>query len=124
MSEEEVVEFPTGINFDQVIKDLNGADVPYRAEEGTVVPLKLGDACVQALMASAEGDKADGIQKLKRYNLAQKLQGSSDSEIFPTLRLNSKQKKLIEDQSALAWNTLIYGRIYEALEGPSQDDDE
>ncbi len=106
------------IDFNAPILDVNDKEV-----EGPDGTLRLGTVCATALMASMQDDKADGIQKLKRFNLARKIQGSVDDEDFPALALNSKQKTMIEDMVLKAYSTLIYARVYEALEGDTKSED-
>ena len=122
MSEETKVEDQLNkINFDLPLLDLN--DEPIPMQSGNEDPTRLGEVCCTALMASMQDDKADGTQKLKRFNLARKIQGGVDTDAFPVERLNSKQKKMILDQAEKVFSTLIYARIYEALEGTTEDND-
>ena len=119
-AETKVVPLEEGIDFNAPVLDMN--DNPISAGENE--DLRLGNLCVNALMAPFEDDKADGIQKLKRFNLAKKIQGSASDADFPTLRLNSKNKKMILDLAEQAYQTLMYARIYEALEGFTEGDDD
>jgi hypothetical protein len=119
MSEDpKVVPLKEGIDFNQQILDMNG-DALKAAEDETI---RLGSICVNALMGTYEGDKADGTVKLKRFNLAQKI-GDKDG-VFPTLHLNSKQKRLVLDMAEQVYMTLLYARIHEALEGTTDDNEE
>ena len=119
-AETKVVPLEEGINFNAPVLDMN--DNPISAGENE--DLRLGNLCVNALMVSFDDDKADGTQKLKRFNLAKKIQGSASDNDFPTLRLNSKNKKMILDLAEQAYQTLMYARIYEALEGFTEGDDD
>ena len=120
MSEQEkTIAMPEMIDFDAPILDMN--DVPVVSEEGE---MRIGEACVNSLMATIQDDKSDGVQKLKRYNLAKKIKGSSDDEDYPTVHLSSKQKTLILGQAEQIWSVLIYSRIHEALEGSVDDEEE
>lgn len=114
----EVVEL--GIDFNSPVLDMN--DQPMKDEEGH--DIRLGAVCCNALMAQIRDDKADGVQRLKRFNLARKIQGSTEEEDFPRLRLNSKQKKMIEELAEKCYGTLVYARIYEALEGDTKEEEE
>jgi hypothetical protein len=119
MSEDKkVLSLKEGIDFNQPICDMNGTPIQATEDE----PLRLGSACVNALMGQFEGDKADGVVKLKRFNLAQKL-GDKDGA-FPVEHLNSKQKRLILDMAEKVYMTLLYARIHEALEGTTDDDED
>jgi|TARA_Y100000034_G_scaffold82664_1_gene99027 hypothetical protein len=123
----EVAEMPDGtIDFDQPLLDMN--DKPMKggtAGDGDEEEdLRLGNVCVNALMAMAQDDKADGVQKLKRFNLARKIKGK-DEDSFASVRLNSKQKKMVYDQvDQVFGGALIYARVYEALEGTTDEDDD
>jgi len=121
MSEQEkTLAMPEMIDFDAPILDMNDASVV--SEEG--ITMRIGEACVNSLMATIPEDKSDGVQKLKRYNLARKIKGSADDEEYPQVHLTSKQKTLILGQAEQIWSTLIYSRIHEALEGSSEEEDE
>ena len=119
--QEKTIPMPEMIDFDAPILDMN--DVPVVSEEGAT--MRIGEACVNSLMAAVPDDKSDGVQKLKRYNLARKIKGSSDDEDYPKVHLSSKQKTLILSQAEQIWSVLIYSRIHEALEGEtaSEEDD-
>lgn len=120
MSEQErVLAMPEGIDFNQPILDIN--DQPAKSADGQTF-ITLGEVCCNALLATIQGDNADGTVKLKRFNLARKIKGSSDEEDFPMLRLNSSQKKMIEELVAKVYPTLTYGRVYEALEGKTDEE--
>ena len=115
MSEDpKIVSLPEGIDFNQPILDLNNH--PLKDKEGGR-DLTLGEVCCSALLANIQGDPADATQKFKRFKLAQKIQGSVEEEKFPTLRLNSTQKKMIEELVSKTYAVIVYGRLYEALEG-------
>ena len=121
MSEQEkTLAMPEMIDFDRPILDMD--DNPVVTEDGR--SMAIGEACVNSLMAAIPDDKSDGVQKLKRYNLARKFKGSADDEEYPTVHLSSKQKTLILGQAEQIWSTLIYSRIHEALEGSSEEEDE
>ena len=118
-----VVSLADGIDFNQSILDMNDNPIRSKDEDGNDEDLRLGNLCVNALRAPL-ADEADGIQKLKRFNLAKKIQGSVNGDDFSTLRLNSKNKKTILDLAEKAYQTLMYARIYEALEGTTDNEDE
>jgi len=109
------------IDFEASVLDMD--DAPILVDDSTT-PMKIGEACVNSLMASIPEDKSDGVEKLKRYNLARKIKGSADEEAYPAVSLNSKQKTLILSQAEQIWSALIYSRIHEALEGSTKDDEE
>jgi len=121
MSEQKkTVPMPEMIDFDAPILDMD--DNPVISEDG--IKMRIGEACVNSLMAALPDDKSDGVQKLKRYNLARKIKGSSDDEDYPTVHLTSKQKTLILGQAEQIWSVLIYSRIHESLEGSVDEEEE
>ena len=114
MSEQEkVLAMPEVIDFNAPVLDMD--DAPLRGEDGSI--MRIGEVVVNSLMAALPDDKSDGIQKLKRYNLARTIKGPSEDEEYPSVHLNSKQKTLILGQAEQIWSVLIYSRIHEALEG-------
>lgn len=120
MTDEEKAE---GIDFNAVLLDLNGKPMRTSEDEDEAEDVRLGNVCINALMATLREDKADGVEKLKRFNLAQKIKGTEDA--FNAVRLNKKQKTMIESMADKAFNgSLMYARIYEALEGTTEDDDD
>lgn len=110
-------------------RELTGSLSPDEAEELLGMrkkrPIKMGDRCVICLNASLQDDKADGVQKLKRFNLSRKLQGSADPDApWATVKLNSKQKTMILKLAEQVFNPLYYGRIHEALEGSTEGEED
>ena len=121
MSEQKkTVPMPEMINFSAPVLDMD--DTPVRGEDGSI--MRIGEVVVNSLMAALPDDKSDGIQKLKRYNLARTIKGSSEDEEYPSVHLNSKQKTLILGQAEQLWSVLIYSRIHEALEGETSPDED
>ena len=109
------------VDMSQVLLDLSGEPLTIRtsAEDESVGQFTLGSAAVSALMSELPGDdKMDGGEKFKLYKLASKIK--KGGEDVTDLTLNSTQKKLIEDRAAKRFNVLIYGRLYEALEGEQE----
>ena len=126
MSETKTVPLDQGIDLNQPVLDINGNPIERMKEEiddGAFPLMRIGDICVNALMSTPQDDTADGIQKLQRFNLARKIKGSSEDEDYPTLRLNSKNKKMIEELVEKVYPTLTYARLYEALEGNTEEEE-
>ena len=105
-----------GTDFNLPVLDINDVPIQSQGEDGAMETLRLGDVCVNALMATLQDDSADGVQKLKRFNLARKIRGRADED-YQAVVVNSKQKQMVLDMAAKVYSTLIYGRVYEALEG-------
>jgi hypothetical protein len=112
-----------GTDFNLPILDINDVPIQSEGEDGAMETLRLGDVCVNALMATLQDDNADGIQKLKRFNLARKLKGRVDED-YQAVQINSKQKTLVLDMAAKVYSTMIYGRLHEALEGTTETDED
>ena len=112
-----------GTDFNLPILDINDVPIQSEGEDGAMETLRLGDVCVNALMATLQDDNADGIQKLKRFNLARKLKGRVDED-YQAIQENSKQKTMILDMAAKVYSTMIYGRLHEALEGTTETEED
>ena len=112
-----------GTDFNQPVLDINDAEIQSEGEDGTVETLRLGDVCVNALMATLQDDNADGTQKLKRFNLARKIKGRIDED-YQAIQINSKNKTMILDMAGKVYGTMIYGRLHEALEGSTETEEE
>jgi len=120
MSSEKVVPLKEGIDFNLLILDMDGQEIPS-SDDGP--GLRIGDVAVNGLMASMQDDKADGKQKLDRFNLARKIKGKDD-ELYPALKLNSTKKKLVLEMIDKVYGTLIYARAYEIIEGGTEEDED
>ena len=96
--------------------------------KATEQPIALGLICCSALRSADE--KADGTQILKRENLARLIQGSPAEDDFAILgveKMNSKKKTMIEKCVENRYGKTqphFYIRVYEALEGNTDADDE
>ena len=102
---------------------MDDAEIQSQGEDGAVETLRLGDVCVNALMATLQDDNADGTQKLKRFCLARKIKGRIDED-YQSVHINSKNKTMILDMVGQVYSTMIYGRLHEALEGTTETTDE
>ena len=112
-----------GTDFNQPVLDMNDAEIQSEGEDGTVETLRLGDVCVNSLMATLQDDNSDGTQKLKRFNLARKIKGRIDED-YQSVQINSKNKTMILDMAGKVYGTMIYGRLHEALEGTTETEEE
>ena len=111
-----------GVNFHSPICGMDDEEIQSTNEDGLIETLRLGDVCINALMATLQDDNADGVQKLKRFNLARKIKGRADED-FQSVQINSKQKTLVLDMAAKVYSSLIYGRLHEALEGTTETEE-
>jgi hypothetical protein len=113
-----------GTDFNAPVLDMNDAEIQSEGEDGAVETLRLGDVCVNALMATLQDDNsADGTVKLKRFNLARKIKGRIDED-YQAVQINSKNKTMILDMAGKVYSTMIYGRLHEALEGTTETDED
>ena len=112
-----------GTDFNQPVLDMDDAEIQSQGEDGATETLRLGDVCVNALMATLQDDNADGTQKLKRFNLARKIKGRIDED-YQSVQINSKNKTMILDLVSKVYSTMIYGRLHEALEGTTETDED
>ena len=96
-------------------------------KKATMRSIALGLVCCVALRAPDE--KADGKEIIRKEKLAQLIQGSPDEETFgilPRGKLKSEKKTLIlkcVEEIYGASSPLLYVRVYEALEGSLDDED-
>ena len=111
-----------GINFNSPILGMENEEIQSTNEDGLIETLRLGDVCINALMATLPDDNADGIQKLRRFALAKKIKGKVDED-YQLIHINSKSKTLILDMAAKVYSSLIYGRMHEALEGTTETEE-
>ena len=111
-----------GVDFNRPICGMDDEEIQSTNEDGLIETLRLGDVCINALMATLPDDNADGIQKLKRFNLAKKIKGKV-GEDYQLIHINSKSKTLILDMAAKVYSSLIYGRLHEALEGTTETEE-
>ena len=112
-----------GTDFNQPVLDMDDAEIQSQGEDGAVETLRLGDVCVNSLMATLQDDNSDGTQKLKRFNLARKIKGRIDED-YQSVQINSKNKTMILDMAGKVYGTMIYGRLHEALEGTTETEEE
>ena len=111
-----------GVDFNRPICGMDDEEIQSTNEDGLIETLRLGDVCINALMATLQDDNADGVQKLKRFNLAKKIKGKV-GENYQLIHINSKSKTLILDMAAKVYSSMIYGRMHEALEGTTETEE-
>ena len=112
-----------GTDFNLPVLDMNDEPIQIEGEDNFIETLKIGDVCVNSLMATLQDDNSDGTQKLKRFNLARKIKGRIDED-YQAVQINSKQKTMILDIAGKVYGTMIYGRLHEALEGTTETDED
>jgi hypothetical protein len=95
------------VNLSAVLKDLDGKPLP--PQDGKA--LKVGDACVFALVAVTQNDTADGGEKFKRWEIARKINGLLEVDL--SVEEIAKCKELV----GKTWSTVVVGAVWTALEG-------
>jgi hypothetical protein len=123
MTQQQTKTVALGTDFNLPVLDMNDESIQTEGEDGTIETLKIGDVCVNSLMAQLQDDNSDGIQKLKRFNLARKIKGRVDED-YQAVQINSKQKTMILDMAGKVYGTMIYGRLHEALEGTTETEED
>ena len=128
MSEDQdskIVKFSEGIDFNQNLFGLNGETTIKGDSEGGRTEVTLGGVCQAALLSSV-GDKPDQTTILKQFNLAQKVGKPGKEGECGGVTVSSKDKTMILKQGealvqAGAWSILLFARVYEALEGSTEE---
>ena len=123
MTQQQTKTVALGTDFNLPVLDMNDESIQTEGEDGTIETLKIGDVCVNSLMAQLQDDNSDCIQKLKRFNLARKIKGRVDED-YQAVQINSKQKTMILDMAGKVYGTMIYGRLHEALEGTTETEED
>ncbi len=123
MSEQPKIVTLGTIDFDRPILDLMDQPIQQGRDGEEAAPMRLGDACVNALMYTPPEDSTTGTEKLKRFNLAMQIRPQSDGE-YQQIAVSSKNKTEILRLAEAIYGTLVYGRIYEALEGTTETNED
>lgn len=102
------------------IEDMDGQPMPDSVKEDAK-NFTLKTACVNALYAQFEDEKGlSGEEKIKRYNLAEKIYAAKDKE---EVDLKAEEITLLKNLIGKAYGALIVGRTYELLD-PVEEKDE
>lgn len=92
-------------NFDKTFENFKGDVMKDEKDQ----PAIMRDLIVIALLNSFPDERATAQEKVKRFNLANKISKGGDQE------LDINELKMIDDLVAKSFNTLTYGRISEYL---------
>lgn len=95
-------------SFETVLKNIDGADLK---EPGNDVPITLKSVAVNALLATMPNDSPAAEEKVKRFILAMKIQGSSGE-----IDLTPEDIVLIKRMVGQAMATLIVGQAFALLD--------
>ena len=98
------------IKFDdeKVLQNFKGKDFKDADDE----PITLRSACIDALLSNPPDDKAGGQEKVRRFELAQKLNNVKETEFD----ISVEDISLIKSMAGKTFVTVVVGRMYEALE--------
>lgn len=91
----------------QELTDFSGAVLKIGDE-----PLTLRRVCVEALLAQHPGETADGTEKLKRFQLAQKIHGGD------AVDLAAEEVVLVKRLIGVAYAPLASGQAWLMLDPP------
>ena len=94
------------IDFSKELTDLEGNPIKETIDENSKA-ITLRKVCVNALMANE--DKIEGTEKLKRYQLATKIQKG-------TMEVSAEDITLIKSLVGKFYGTVIVGQVYEIFE--------
>jgi hypothetical protein len=95
------------IKIDEAIKTLEGKPIKEGKEAITVKDILL-QACTAHLQEDAQ---MQGTEKFKLYNLAQKINGQKKD-----IELTVEEVSLLKDRVGKAFNVLVVGQVWTALE--------
>jgi len=94
------------VNFSQPLKDLEGNTLNNEKGKGVF----LNTVCANALIASPENNKVDGVEKVKRYELAKKIMGGGDIDV------SVEELALIKELLGTSYGVLVVGQAYKMLD--------
>ena len=98
------------VNFDVVLKDLDGQPIVELDAKKNELPVTLKLIAVRALTGMLEEDRSmTGEQSFKRLELARKVHAGGEGELDPA------DAVLIRDRTAKFYGPLVSGQVYELL---------
>jgi len=96
------------IDFKQQLTNKLTGNPIYKDETGKE-GVDLSYICVEALLATIQGEQIDGNKKLELWNLANKIHNSE-------VDLTVEEVALIKERVGKVFSQLIVGTVYDALE--------
>jgi hypothetical protein len=98
------------------IRDLNGKELRLQPETEGGLPgevMTLGTVMKGALLATLEGDEEDrlGTKGFERFMLTERIHKAEGM-----VDISIEEAKTIKERSARCYSTLIYSRVWQALE--------
>lgn len=86
-------------------------DTTLKHIDGNDLPLTLKKACIEALMAQTQDDRASGEVKFKRYELAVKVNSGATVDISP------EEAAMLKDLIGKVYGPGVVGPAYKLLNG-------
>lgn len=100
------------INFDTVLKGLDGAALKFATSVEETRDMTLKDASISGLTSHVAGDEhTSGEDKFKRYQLAQKVYAGGEVELTP------EESSLIKQRIGKCYGPVVVGPAFVALNG-------
>lgn len=101
------------IDFNQILKQMDGTDI---LDEKEKQPMLLKNICINALLIPLDPqERIGGPEKMKRYDLAQKIYNTKNKLSVDAERI-TLLKKLVGD----LYPPMIVGQVYRMLEGEKE----
>lgn len=100
------------VKIDTPIKTIEGKDMKEMVD-GQEKVITIKKFCVNAVLANpSDNAKETGEQKVKRYELAKKIQNAKKE-----IDLSSEEISLIKKEIGINYPPIVVGQAYEILEG-------
>jgi hypothetical protein len=97
------------VNVNQVLKTLDGQTMKDNDGKGNAIDATVKMAIVNAVLSPVE--RESGIDKVKKFNLAQKIYGSDEID------LTAEEISLIKERVGDTFAPIIVGQVWNILEG-------
>lgn len=105
----------------KIVKNLSGKEFKGRNEDGKEVPLSLGQACVEALVAANPQDQGlPGNIKLTHWELAKKIRKAMDNNA-EVVEIPTDRVGIIKNRVLQVFDTVAAGPVCDLLEGEEMD---
>ena len=98
------------IDFTGELRNWRDEPIMYNDE-----PATLATACLEALLADRDGERASGQEKAQRYALAMRIVGATEP-----VAVTAEEIALIKERVAMAYGTYVTGLIWAILENDTE----
>ena len=96
------------VNLDMEILDIKGNPIVIQGEEGF---LTLKDVCINAILLEEQDEKIEGKEKVRRYQLALKINEGG------TLNFSVEDLTLLKEKVGKMYTILVAGQALPLLDG-------